>query len=147
MQGKNAVQLDDAAQGTDGSPRQARLERRAARRADRQAGGLNWLIGLFLIVIGGLYLLQEFGVFPEMTNWWALFMLLPATGMLSAAIGAFRRNGGRWTGEVTGLLLGTLLFVAVTAIFFFGLNYSWLVPLFFIAAGMLLLARPLILRD
>ncbi|MFN2137951.1 MAG: LiaF transmembrane domain-containing protein [Candidatus Promineifilaceae bacterium] len=147
MQNKGTVQLEDSDQSTRNLRREERLERRAARRADRQSGGLGWMVGLFLIAIGTLYLLQEFDLLPGLANWWALFMLLPAAGTLSAAIGAYRRNGGQWTGEVIGLLLGTLLFAAMTAIFLFGLDYGWFVPLFLIAAGMLLLARPMLSRD
>jgi hypothetical protein len=128
------------------SGRQERLARRAARRADRQAGGASWLIGFLFIAIGTLFLLANAGIIPALTNWWALFMLLPAVGVLSAALGAYRRNGGHWTPEVTGLLVGGLLFVALTAVFLFGLNYGLLVPLFLIAAGMLLLAGPVLSR-
>jgi hypothetical protein len=128
------------------SRRQERLERRAARRAGRQAGGVNWLIGFVLIAFGVLFLLVNAGILPALTNWWALFMLLPAVGVFSAALGAYRRNGGHWTPEVTGLLVGGLLFVALTAVFLFELNYGLLVPLFLIAAGLLLLAGPVLSR-
>lgn len=128
------------------SRRQERRQRRAERRADRQAGGLGWMAGFVFITIGVLYLLHEFGVIPTLTNWWALFLLLPGLGTLSAAIGAHQRNGGQWTMEVTGPLLGGLLFVGMTAVFLFELNYSWLWPLFLIAAGLLLLATPVLSR-
>ncbi|MBE2222608.1 MAG: hypothetical protein IAF02_13760 [Anaerolineae bacterium] len=119
--------------------RQERRERRAVRRADRQAGGWGWISGLILIAIGLFYLLQPTGFLPNFTNWWALFLLLPAVGVLSAALGAYRRNGGQWTGEVTGLFLGGLLFLGITAVFLFNLDFSWFTPLFLIAAGLLLL--------
>jgi O-antigen/teichoic acid export membrane protein len=124
------------------SRRQERRERRATRRADTESGGLGWLAGLVLIAIGTLYLLSDFDILPELTNWWALFMLLPGIGTLSAALGAYRRNGGHWTPAVTGPFLAGLLFVGVTFVFLFELNYSWLWPLFLIAAGLLLLFRP-----
>ena len=126
--------------------RRERLARRAARRADRQAGGVSWLIGFFFIAIGTLFLLANAGIIPAFANWWALFMLLPAVGVLSAALGAYRRNGGHWTPEVAGLLVGGLLFVGLTAVFLFGLDYGLLVPLFLIAAGLLLLAGPVLSR-
>jgi hypothetical protein len=119
-----------------------RQARRAARRADRQAGGLGWIAGVVFIAIGILYLLQEFDFLPTFNNWWALFLLLPGVGVLSAAVGAYRRNGGRWTAEVTGLVLGGLLFVLMTAVFLFELNYNWFVPLVLIGAGLLMLFRP-----
>ena len=97
---------------------------------------------MLLIVIGGLYLLQDGGYLPTFTNWWALFLLLPVVGVLSAAIGAYRQNGGHWTSEVIGLFLGSLLFFGITAVFLFELDYSWLLPVFLIAAGLLLLFSP-----
>lgn len=124
----------------DGYP--SRRERRAQRRAARQSGGFGWFIGLLLIVIGGLYLLQDMGYLPTFTNWWALFLLLPGVGVLSAAISAYRQNGGHWTTEVMGLFLGSLLFFGITAVFLFELNYGWLLPVFLIAAGLLLLFSP-----
>lgn len=122
------------------SRRQERSERRAARRADRQAGGLGWIGGLVLITVGVLFMLNNYGVIPTLTNWWALFLLLPGLGILSAALGAYRRNGGQWTMEVTGPFVGGVLFLGMTTVFLFELNYSWLWPLFLIAAGLLLLA-------
>lgn len=129
------------------SRRQERSERRTERRADRQAGGLGWMAGLVFIAIGVLYLLHDTGIMPALTNWWALFLLLPAVGTLSAALGAYRQNGGQWTPEVTGPFLGGLLFLGLTAVFLFGLNFGWLWPLFLIAAGLLLLAGPLLARS
>jgi hypothetical protein len=129
-------------QGRYLSHRQERMARRAERRIDRQAGGLGWMAGLIMIAIGAFYLLHQVGVLPALANWWALFLLLPGVGTLSAALGAYRSNGGRWTPEVTGPFLGGLLFLALTAVFLFGIDYGWLWPLFLIAAGLLLLTRP-----
>ena len=122
------------------SRRQARRARRAELRANRYAGGLGWLVGLILVVIGGLYLLNELGFMTELTNWWALFLLVPAVVILSTALGAFRRNGGRWTPAVVFPLLGSLLLAGLTAAFLFGFDYGWLWSLFLIGAGLLLLA-------
>ena len=124
-----------------------RQERRSGRHAARQADGSGWMVGLVLITIGGLYLLHNAGILPIFTNWWALFLLLPGVGTLSAALGAYRRNGGHWTAAVTGPFLSGLLFVGLTAIFLFDLNYGWLWPLFLIAAGLLLLFRPTLSRS
>ena len=146
MQDKDTLQLGDDVQADKSSHRQQRLERREARRAEREAGGFSWIIGLILIAIGGLYLLQEFGFLSGFTNWWALFMLLPAAGVFSAAIGAYRRNGGQLTPEVIGLLVGSLLFLVMTGFFLFGVSFTWFVPLFLITAGLLILFGPMLAR-
>ncbi len=119
--------------------------RQQERREDRQAGGLGWIGGFVLIAVGVFFLLQTVGFLPNLTNlanWWALFLLLPAVGTLSAALGAYRRNGGHWTPEVTGPFLGGLLFLGIAAIFLFNLDFGWFVPLFLIAAGLFLLFSP-----
>lgn len=131
-------QMDDSM-----SRRAERKERVAQRRADRRDGGFGWMAGLVLIAVGILFMLYQYGILTNLTNWWALFMLLPGVGVFSAAVSAFRRNGGHWTGEVVGLLFATLFFVAMTAAFLFGFNLSWIWPLFIIGAGLLLLAGSL----
>jgi hypothetical protein len=146
MQDKDTVELEDNVQSAKTSQRRQRIERREERRAEREAGGFSWMIGLILIVIGGLYLLQETGILPGFTNWWALFMLLPAAGVFSAAVGAYRRSGGQLTPEVIGLLVGSLLFVAMTGFFLFGVSFTWFVPLFLIAAGLFILFGPMVAR-
>ena len=128
------------------SRRQERGERRAARQADRQSGGLGWLAGVVLIAIGVLYMLYDYGVLPTFANWWALLLLLPAVGTLSAALGAFRRNGGHWTPDVTGPFVAGLLFLGLTAVFLFELNFGWVAPLFLIAAWLFLLFSPVLAR-
>ena len=132
------------------SRREERRERHAERRGDRQAGGLGWLAGLVLIAVGVFYLLQTAGILPSLTslaNWWALFLLLPAVGTLSAALGAYRHNGGHWSPEVTGPFLAGLLFLGITAVFLFDLNFGWFVPLFLIAAGLFLLFSPRLTKN
>jgi O-antigen/teichoic acid export membrane protein len=138
--------MDEVQEGY-ASRRQTRRKRIEERQADRQLGGLGWLAGLVLIGIGVYYLLYEFGYVPVLTNWWALFLLLPAIGTLSAALGAYRRNGGQWTMEVTLPLIGGLLFLGLTAVFLFDLNYSWVWSLFLIAAGLLIVASSLLVKN
>lgn len=117
---------------------QSRFERRAARRAARQAGGGAWLGGLLLIGLGVLFLMQNMGYLTNFSNWWALFLLLPAAGTFSAGMGAYRRDGA-WTQEAVGPMLATAVFVGLTAVFLFNLNLSLFGPILLIGAGLLLL--------
>jgi hypothetical protein len=128
-------QLNDAK-----SSRAERRARVARRRADRHDGGFGWMAGLLLIAIGVLFMLYQYGILTDWTNWWALFILLPGLGVFSAAVGAYRRNGGQWTGEVIGLLFASLFFLGMTIAFFFDFSVTWIWPLFLIGAGLLLLA-------
>jgi len=138
----NSKEETDAQDGST-SYRQERRERRAQRRADRQAGGWGWLVGLVFITIGVLYMLYVNGILPSLANWWALFLLLPAVGTLSAAFGAYRHSGDFWSLEVIIPFLFGMFFLGLTAVFLFGLNFGLLWPLFLIAAGLLLLVGTL----
>lgn len=125
------------------SSRMTRRERRAERQANRQVGGLGWIAGLVFIAIGVFYLLYDAGFLPAMKNWWALFILLPAIGTISAALGGYRRNGGNWTIEVIVPLLIGIFLLGLTFVFLFDLYYSWLFPLFLICAGLFFLISPI----
>lgn len=137
------VEVNEVADHLDIS-RQTRRQRIANRRANRAAGGLGWIAGALLIAIGVLLLLQTSGLLPPLTNWWALFLLLPAVGCFSAALGVYRRDGSRRTGESLGLLVAGLLFTGLAAVFFFELNIAIYGPIFMIVAGLLLLLRLLV---
>lgn len=119
-----------------------RRQRREMRRADRQAGGRGWLGGVLLIGLGVLFLLQNAGYLTEFANWWALFLLLPAAGSLSAGLGTYRRSGAEWTKEAVGPLVAGLMFLALTVVFLFGLDLSLFGPLLLIGGGLLLLFGP-----
>lgn len=123
--------------------RQERMERRAERRAYRQAGGLGWVAGVVLIAVGFLYLLTMYGYLPTFDNWWALFILLPGIGTASAAVGAYRHNGRQWSFEVVMPLIASFFFLGLTVVFLFELNFTLVLPIFLIAAGLLMLFRPI----
>lgn len=124
------------------SRRQERLERRAA----RDTGAGRWVAGLLLVGLGALFLLQQAGYLTSFSNWWALFILLPAIGSFSAAWAAYNRNGGAWTNEAVAPLLAGLLFLGLTIVFLFDLNLSLFGPLLLIAGGLLLLLSPMLGR-
>jgi len=110
--------------------RQAREERRAAR------GGGAWITGAVLILIGGLLLLQNFGM-PILFNWWALFILIPAAACLTTAWRNFSRVGERWSAAVSAPAIVGLALLALTAALLFDLTVAWgvLGPVFLILLG------------
>lgn len=97
----------------------------------RRRSGLFW--GLILILVGGIFLLQQFTSF-QLRNWWAIFILLPAFGSLSTAWWAFQREG-RINETVRGSLGGAVIILTVALIFLFGLDWSKWWPLMVLIPG------------
>jgi hypothetical protein len=114
--------------------RMERVQRRAERRAARYAGGGAWLPGIALIVLGAIFMLQNMGAL-QISNWWALFILLPALGSFATAYGAYRNNGGRLNAMARGSLIGGLVLTAIAAFFLLDLDWGKLWPLLLILAG------------
>jgi hypothetical protein len=124
----NNVQSDDL------SRRELRRQRREERRA---GGGLTWVAGLILIVLGTAFLLQNLGTFNiPLNNWWALFILIPALGAFDAAYRAYRSAGNRLSIAARGSLLGGLILTLVTATFLFNLDWRYFGPVLIILAGL-----------
>lgn len=101
----------------------------------RRRNGLFW--GLVLIILGGIFLLQQFTSF-QFRNWWAIFILLPAFGSLSTAWWAFQRDG-RINETVRGSLGGALIVLTIALIFLFGLDWSKWWPLMVLIPGVVVL--------
>jgi hypothetical protein len=115
---------------------EARRQRRAERLADPSRGG-GWVAGLILIVLGGLFLLRNAGMFDiPLKNWWSLFILLPAIGSLDTAIRLYRSAGNRLTPPASGSLLVSMVLMLVTAVFLFELSWSYFGPILIILTGL-----------
>jgi hypothetical protein len=112
-----------------------RQQRRAARRASR-GGAL--VPGVILILLGLVFLLQNMG-YSSLENWWALFILLPALGSLGNAWRAYQDEGRLNSQAVGSLFVGTVLLV-VTAVLFFGMEWTFIGPVLIILAGIAVLA-------
>lgn len=119
--------------------RGARRQRREQRLADPSYAG-NWIFGLILIVVGSMFLLRNMGTldFP-LKNWWALFILMPATGCLSAAMRAYREAGNRFNAAArASLMIGTIL-TFVTIMFLFEISWTYFGPILIILVGIAIL--------
>jgi hypothetical protein len=97
----------------------------------------NWIVGLALILVGGLFLLDSFNLVNiNLVNWWAVFILIPG---LSMTIKGWRRyqedqstssrNSGMW-----GMALILMAFA-----FLFNISWNLIFPAFLIGAGAYLL--------
>jgi predicted lipid-binding transport protein (Tim44 family) len=123
------------------------LEERRAQRAERRAhrhDAAPWLGGVILIVLGLIFLAQNFGV-ATLNNWWALFILIPAGGAFSAAWRKYQAAGESLTSDVLGSLMGGLILTAVSLIFLFNLNLgangNLLWPILLILGGVAVLLQ------
>ncbi|MBX3010282.1 MAG: hypothetical protein KF832_02200 [Caldilineaceae bacterium] len=115
--------------------RELRRQERAARRAERQDADAGWIGGVVLMVLGGVFLLQNMGLIQGFANWWALFILIPAVGSFATAWRFYQQAGHQWTPTATGPLLDGLILTGVAAMFLFGLNIGQWWPVFLIAGG------------
>jgi hypothetical protein len=105
-----------------------------------RGGSLIW--GVVLVVVGGLFLLQNISPF-RLVNWWAIFILIPAIGSFVAAFQKYKADG-RLSAPARGSLFGGLIFTTVAAIFLFNLDLGRYWPVFIIAAGLAVLANSLL---
>jgi len=92
--------------------------------------------GLALILIGGIFMLRNFDVIDIGHNWWALFMLISLSYMLSSAFKRRRESGGTFPAEARGALIGAAGLTLVMCIFLFDLNWGAMWPVFLILGGL-----------
>lgn len=137
--GKNDVKPGDA------DPLEERILSRAERRAERRAargGATPWLGGAILIVLGLIFLAQNFHI-PVFQNWWAIFILIPAVSAFNTAWHRYQAAGARLTSDAAGPLIGGLVLTVVALAFLFnlGLNVSLFWPVLLIIGGVALLLQ------
>ena len=116
------------------SRREARRQRREQRLADPSRGDA-WIIGIILIVLGGLFLMRTMGTDIPLTNWWALFILIPAFGALSAAWRMYREADNRLTVAARSSLLVGLVLSFITFMFLFEISWTYVGPILIILVG------------
>lgn len=127
--------------------REARRQRRAERLADPSRAG-SWIAGLILIVLGGVFLLQNTGSFRfPLDNWWALFILIPAVGAFDTALRTYRHEGTFTAAAIGSLMVGIVL-TLVTAAFLFKISWTYFGPALIILVGLGILIKGVFLdRD
>jgi hypothetical protein len=94
----------------------------------------QWILGLVLVGVGLFFLLGNVLPFSFLSNWWALFILIPAGFNLNRAWQIYRREG-HMTSKARGSLIGGLLIGAVGIILLFGLDWGKIWPVFIIIIG------------
>jgi hypothetical protein len=122
------------------SRREARRQRREQRLADPSRGG-TWIVGLILILLGGLFLMRTSGIAEiPLTNWWALFILIPAVGAFSTAWRTYQEEG-RLNGPARGSLLVGLVLTFITFMFLFEISWTYMGPLLIIGVGIAIIVN------
>jgi hypothetical protein len=94
--------------------------------------GSAWF-GLFLIVLGIIFLAQQFGDF-ELHNWWAIFILIPAFSAFGSSFRMWQKSGQFHFG-VWSTFYGGLFPLMVALMFFFDLDWGDYWPIFVILPG------------
>jgi hypothetical protein len=118
--------------------RWARREARWQRHAGRHYG---WFGGAILILLGVIFLVQNMG-YPFLSNWWALFILIPAFWAYVAAWDSYHNNSRLTRGGVSSLTIGILLTI-LTLVFLLNLNVGLFWPVLLIVGGLVLLGTAL----
>ena len=114
--------------------REARRQRRAERLGDPSRRS-TWMAGLVLIILGGLFLMQNMGSNISLRNWWALFILIPAVGAIETGIRIYRHWGNQLTAPASGSFLVGGVLTVVTLGFLFNINWTFFGPALLILAG------------
>jgi hypothetical protein len=94
--------------------------------------GSGWF-GLVLIVLGIIFFAQQIGNF-EFTNWWAVFILIPAFSAFGSSFRMWQRDG-RFHFGVWSAFYGGLFPLMVALMFFFNLDWGKYWPVFVILPG------------
>jgi len=79
----------------------------------------NLWLGLIFVFGGIALIINQLNLLPFELNWWALFIMLPAAGMLNGAYNRFRANDNLFTTDI-GI-------TALIGLFMVGLSFSLLV--------------------
>jgi hypothetical protein len=107
------------------------------------SGPTGWVGGLVLLLLGVVFLLQNFDLLV-LDNWWALFILIPAVGAFATAWNTYQRSDRRWTTAARGSLIGGSIMTLVALVFLFNLDFSTIWPVFLILGGLALLANAML---
>jgi CBS domain containing-hemolysin-like protein len=116
------------------------------RRADHlSGGGSGWIIGVILIVLGGLFLMQNMGTLKmPISNWWALFILIPTISAFERAWQMYREAENKMTSQVSGSLLLGIVLTLVTLGFLFNIGWTYFGPSLIILVGLGILFNTMI---
>lgn len=91
-------------------------------------------VGIVLILVGIFIILQNFNIL-NLTNWWALFILIPASASFYSAWNNYQHAGRKLNKKAYGAIIGGLILTAITIVFLFNLDFGKMWPIFIVLAG------------
>lgn len=97
-------------------------------------GHSQWGFGLILIAVG-IALLASNTIGWQIMNWWALFILLPASGSIKKAF-AIRDRTGHYPKEAREALGWGVILLLVAGLFLFGLSWNVFWPILVVGLGL-----------
>lgn len=97
----------------------------------------NWAVGIALILVGGLFMLDSLGILDiRLTNWWAIFILIPG---LSMALRGWRRYQEAPSRQHRNTSFWGLVLIILAVSLFFNIAWSYIFPIGLIGCGLYLL--------
>lgn len=102
------------------------------KRRDRPGLAPERIGGITLILLGGIFLLQQNRLIA-FDNWWAVFVMIPAVILAGSAWSLYRAGG--WGPPVIGPLVGAIATTTVAVLLLLDLDWGRLWPVFLIIAG------------
>ena len=101
---------------------------------DRKNESGSWALGIALILIGGLFLLDNLNLVNiNLTNWWAIFILIPGLNMTVNGWKHYQMNQSH-SSRSTAFWGMLLIILSITL--FFNISWSLIFPLGLIVAGL-----------
>jgi hypothetical protein len=101
----------------------------------------SWSWGVVLILLGGIFLLNNMGYhILSIKNWWAIFLLAPGLSMLANSFKYFRARNRFSRGARTRGLLGLIL-TGFAVSLLFGIDMVVIGPALLIGFGLYLLLK------
>ena len=103
----------------------------------------NWVLAVVIIVVGVIFLIKNTGWLGtdwDFSNWWALFILIPAFGSFTNARNSYVSAGRRFDSAAARSLMFGLVLLAVTVVFLLQLDWGkvWPVILIIVGVGLIL---------
>lgn len=99
----------------------------------------NWMWGAAILAIGLLFLSNNLGLTNiPLSNWWAIFILIPGMNMLVHAYNRYQ-DTGHITASARRSGLGGLVLVCIALIILFNLSWSLVGPALLILVGLYIL--------